>query len=97
MFQDPDTQFLLLASHDTNILYLQRLLNLNWIPYGYTNRVASTGGSLSFELYRSNTDGELYVKVHSRVDGCCEFSCNYYYEMILIDILTSETLVLPSK
>lgn len=63
MYQSPDTQFLLLASHDTNILYLQRLLDLNWIPYGFTNRVASTGGSLSFELYKSTTDGELYVKV----------------------------------
>lgn len=63
--QDPSNQLLLLVSHDTNILYLQRLLDLSWIPNGFTNNIATTGGSLSFELWKS-TDGdveELFVKV----------------------------------
>lgn len=61
--QPPDTQLLLLVSHDTNILYLQRLLDLNWIPMGYSNRIATTGGTLSFELWQDDS-GEYYVKVH---------------------------------
>lgn len=62
--QDPSNQLLLLVSHDTNILYLQRLLDLNWIPDGFTNNIATTGGSLSFELWKSKESGELFVKVH---------------------------------
>ena len=62
MFQEPTNQLLLLVSHDTNILYLQRLLDLNWIPDGFTNNIATTGGSLSFELWMSS-DEEFFVKV----------------------------------
>jgi hypothetical protein len=63
--QPTDTQLLLLVSHDTNILYLQRLLDLNWIPMGYSNRIATTGGTLSFELWQDEDDEkEFYVKVH---------------------------------
>ena len=36
--QKPDTKLVLLVSHDTNILYLQRLLDLNWIPRGKKGR-----------------------------------------------------------
>jgi hypothetical protein len=61
--QSTDTQLLLLVSHDTNILYLQRLLDLNWIPMGFSNRIATTGGALSFELWQDD-DEEYYVKVH---------------------------------
>jgi hypothetical protein len=61
--QPTDTQLLLLVSHDTNILYLQRLLDLNWIPMGFSNRIATTGGSLSFELWQDDA-GEYYVKLH---------------------------------
>eukprot|EP00009_Paramoeba_aestuarina_P005397 CAMPEP_0201509532 /NCGR_PEP_ID=MMETSP0161_2-20130828/2558_1 /ASSEMBLY_ACC=CAM_ASM_000251 /TAXON_ID=180227 /ORGANISM="Neoparamoeba aestuarina, Strain SoJaBio B1-5/56/2" /LENGTH=532 /DNA_ID=CAMNT_0047904509 /DNA_START=74 /DNA_END=1672 /DNA_ORIENTATION=- len=63
LYQKPDTKFLLLVSHDTNILYLQRLLDLNWIPRGFANRVATTGGTISFELY-TNKSGHYFVKIH---------------------------------
>ena len=62
--QDPSTKLLLLVSHDTNILYLQRLLGLNWIPLGFSNQVATTGGTLSFELWKESSDGSMYVKIH---------------------------------
>jgi hypothetical protein len=62
---------LLLVSHDTNILYLQRLLDLNWIPNGFTNNIATTGGSLSFELWRSkDADKEMFVKVRPMHKQC---------------------------
>jgi hypothetical protein len=61
--QPVDTDLLLLVSHDTNILYLRELLDINWTPYGYTTGVASTGGSLQFELWRSKDNGEYFVKV----------------------------------
>jgi hypothetical protein len=63
--QPVDTELLLLVSHDTNILYLRELLDINWTPYGYTSGVASTGGSLQFELWRSKENGEYFVKVGS--------------------------------
>jgi hypothetical protein len=60
-----NNQLLLLFSHDTNILYLQRLLNLNWVPLGFGNNIATTGGTLNFELYQNNENGEInyFVKV----------------------------------
>eukprot|EP00602_Paraphysomonas_sp_CaronLab_P012895 CAMPEP_0185038310 /NCGR_PEP_ID=MMETSP1103-20130426/33824_1 /TAXON_ID=36769 /ORGANISM="Paraphysomonas bandaiensis, Strain Caron Lab Isolate" /LENGTH=399 /DNA_ID=CAMNT_0027576683 /DNA_START=325 /DNA_END=1524 /DNA_ORIENTATION=+ len=67
--QDIGTQLLLLVSHDMNILYLQRLLDLNWIPLGNSNRVATTGGTLSFELWKSKSDSTYYVKLHYDAAG----------------------------
>eukprot|EP00008_Paramoeba_atlantica_P007862 CAMPEP_0201490700 /NCGR_PEP_ID=MMETSP0151_2-20130828/27098_1 /ASSEMBLY_ACC=CAM_ASM_000257 /TAXON_ID=200890 /ORGANISM="Paramoeba atlantica, Strain 621/1 / CCAP 1560/9" /LENGTH=404 /DNA_ID=CAMNT_0047876759 /DNA_START=337 /DNA_END=1551 /DNA_ORIENTATION=- len=61
--QSSDTKFVALFSHDTNILYLQRLLDLNWIPFGFGNGVATTGGTLSFDLYQDD-DGDYFVKIH---------------------------------
>ncbi len=52
-------------SHDTNILYLGNLLDLNWIPYGHTTGTASTGASLQFELWKLQEDGSFYVKVRN--------------------------------
>lgn len=68
VYQPKSNNLLLLVSHDTNILYLGTLLNLNWIPLGYGNNVASTSGALIFELYEdqeaSGSDEKFYVKVH---------------------------------
>jgi hypothetical protein len=61
--QPPDKKLLLLTSHDFNQFYLQRLLNLNWIPDGNPQNVATTGGSLSFELWRDPNTNDPYVKV----------------------------------
>ena len=68
--QDANTQLVLLFSHDTNILYLRKLLDLNWIPIGHGNNVATPGGALNFELHRDDVDGSYFVKVgavHSRL------------------------------
>jgi len=65
MSQPVDTELLLLLSHDTNILYLRELLDINWTPYGYTSGVASTAGSLQFELWKKSDTGDYYVKVRS--------------------------------
>ena len=61
-----DTKLVLLFSHDTNILYLRKLLDLNWIPIGYANNVATPGGALSFELYHENDpkNNSYYVKLN---------------------------------
>ena len=62
--QSSDQNVVLLFSHDTNILYLRRLLGVNWIPVGYGSNVASPGGALSFELWHddagSDTDIDAY-------------------------------------
>lgn len=61
--QSIDQNIILLFSHDTNILYLRRLLDVNWIPVGYGNNVASPGGALSFELWLDDVDNSYYVKL----------------------------------
>lgn len=42
----------MLASHDFNQFYLQRLLGLNYFSYGFPENVATTAGSLRFDLYQ---------------------------------------------
>lgn len=61
--EDISNRLLLLVSHDTNIMFLGNLLDLNWIPMGYGNNVASTGGCLHFELYQDSDSKEYFVKV----------------------------------
>ncbi|EGB03031.1 expressed protein [Aureococcus anophagefferens] len=43
--------------HDTNQLYLRKLLGLQWIARGWQGNAASTGGALSFELHCAGTQG----------------------------------------
>jgi hypothetical protein len=47
-----------------NILYLRELLDINWTPLGYSSGVATTGGTLSFDLYKADNDGSYYVTLH---------------------------------
>jgi len=61
--QLPTKQLLLLVSHDFNIYYLRTLLDLNWITSDTPANVATTGGSLTFELYKSDTGDDYYVQV----------------------------------
>lgn len=61
--QDVDQQLVLLFSHDTNVLMLRRLLDLNWVPAGFGDNVATTGGALSFELWQNSSDAAHYVKL----------------------------------
>ena len=39
-----------LFAHDTNILYLRHLLDLDWIATGWPMHAAPTGGALVFEV-----------------------------------------------
>ena len=48
-----------------NILYLRQLLGIDWVPFGYSEGIATTAGALVFDVYQSMTDGAYYVKVRS--------------------------------
>jgi hypothetical protein len=50
--QAPSNNVLMLVSHDFNQFYLQRLLGLNYFSYGFPENVATTAGSLRFDLYQ---------------------------------------------
>lgn len=63
--QGKDTRLLLLVSHDMNILYLRQLLGINWVPFGYSDGIATTAGALLFDVYQSTADQLYYVKVFS--------------------------------
>ncbi len=95
--QPTSNNLLLLVSHDTNILYLGTLLNLNWIPLGYGNNVASTAGALIFELYQDQDagDGEdsFYVKVH--YDAASPTQQRNAENLTLDNPLSVATLVIP--
>lgn len=58
-----DTQLLLLVSHDMNILYLRQLLGINWVPFGYSDGIATTAGALVFDVWQATDDKSYYVKV----------------------------------
>ena len=49
---------MLLLSHDANILYLQRLLNLNWMPESFSQNVADPGGLLAFDVWKQSAVAE---------------------------------------
>lgn len=53
----PETSVVALFVHDTNQLYLRKLLGLKWIARGWQGNAASTGGALSFELHCAGTQG----------------------------------------
>ena len=53
----PETSVVALFVHDTNQLYLRKLLGLQWIARGWQGNAASTGGALSFELHCAGTQG----------------------------------------
>jgi hypothetical protein len=61
--QAHNTQLVLLFSHDTNILFLRKLLDLNWIPIGHGNNVATPGGALNFELHKDDKTADYFVKI----------------------------------
>jgi hypothetical protein len=64
--QDVDTELVMLFSHDANILYLQRLIDLNWIPESFPENVAVPGGLLAFDLWKdedASGSGSYFVSV----------------------------------
>ena len=48
------TKVSLLFCHDTNLLYLRRLLGITWLASGWQGNAASTGGTLAFELWKAS-------------------------------------------
>ncbi len=52
-----------LVGHDTNIVNIARLLNLDWQILGFEANDASPGGAVSFELLRDTQGGRRYVRV----------------------------------
>ena len=56
------TKVSLLFCHDTNLLYLRRLLGITWLASGWQGNAASTGGTLAFELWKGD-DGAFSVRV----------------------------------
>lgn len=91
--QDIDTRLLLLFSHDANIQYLQRLLNLDWIPGGYSEGVADPSGALIFELWKSKVDESFFVKIHYDIATPDQ---QRYGERLTIDNPPSvSTLIIP--
>ena len=57
------TRVSLLFCHDTNLLYLRRLLRIEWLASGWQSNAASTGGTLAFELWRDADTKSSFVKV----------------------------------
>ena len=67
-------------SHDANLLYLQRLLRINWIPQTFQQNAALPGGLLAFDLFVDSSGGgddearlEFYVKVQGHLLQCMSF------------------------
>jgi 4-phytase / acid phosphatase len=58
----PDTKFVYMAGHDTNLVLLRTLLDLTWLADGWKRNDPAPGGMLVFELYAADdtdddTDG----------------------------------------
>lgn len=60
--QSVDNNILLLLGHDFNNFYLQRLLGIDYFAFGFPRNVATTAGSLRFDLYQ-DSDGFHYVSL----------------------------------
>jgi len=60
--QSLDKNVLLLVSHDFNNFYLQRLLGIDYFALGFPQNVATTAGSLRFDLHQ-NPSGRYFVSL----------------------------------
>jgi hypothetical protein len=65
--QSLQTKWVLLVSHDFNLVWLQKLLNVNWITNGFGFDITSTGMGVSFQLFKTkNSAGsasDYYVRM----------------------------------
>lgn len=62
----PDDRLLILVGHDTNLANIAGALNLNWLIDGRRDDTPP-GGALVFELWQSDTNGELVVRTYFTV------------------------------
>lgn len=60
----PDTRWLLLVAHDTNIAMVRTLMNFTWTLSGYTRGNIPPGSSLVFERWRDRKSGERFLHVY---------------------------------
>ncbi|WP_455846049.1 histidine-type phosphatase [Pantoea agglomerans] len=60
----PDTRWLLLVAHDTNIAMVRTLINFSWTLSGYTRGNIPPGSSLVFERWRDMRSGERFLRVY---------------------------------
>lgn len=60
----PDTRWLLLVAHDTNIAMVRTLMGFSWTLPGYTRGNIPPGSSLVFERWRDRKSGERFMHVY---------------------------------
>ncbi|MBJ9323303.1 histidine-type phosphatase [Citrobacter freundii] len=59
----PDARMVMYVAHDTNLGYLQPLLNVSWNLQGYPKDDTPPGSTLLFERYRDTKTQKIYVSV----------------------------------
>lgn len=60
----PDTRWLLLVAHDTNIARVRTLMNFSWQLPGYSRGNVPPGSSLVFERWRDTQNGQRFVRIY---------------------------------
>lgn len=60
----PDTRWLLLVAHDTNIAMVRTLMGFSWTLPGYKRGNIPPGSSLVFERWRDRKSGERFMHVY---------------------------------
>lgn len=60
----PDTRWLLLVAHDTNIAMVRTLMGFSWSLPGYTRGNIPPGSSLVIERWRDTRSGERFLHVY---------------------------------
>ena len=60
----PDTRWLLLVAHDTNIAMVRTLMDFSWTLPGYSRGNIPPGSSLVFERWRDMKSGERFLHVY---------------------------------
>lgn len=60
----PDTRWLLLVAHDTNIARVRTLMNFSWQLPGYSRGNVPPGSSLVFERWRDTQTGQRFVRIY---------------------------------
>lgn len=60
----PQTRFLLLLGHDSNLTWLGGLLHLNWLLPNQPLNATPPGSALVFELHRNAATNRFYLQVY---------------------------------
>lgn len=60
----PDTRWLLLVAHDTNIAMVRTLMDFSWTLSGYTRGNIPPGSSLVFERWRDSQSGQRFLRIY---------------------------------